>query len=47
MTDDDSYVGRIAAYVKSLENLSGQLKESAKNYGFTEDEITTVFGKVT
>ena len=47
MTDDDSYVGRIEDYVKSLENLSGQLKESAKQYGFTEEEITNVVGKVT
>ena len=47
MTDDDSYVGRIEDYVKSLENLSLQLKESAKQYGFTDEEISTVFGKVT
>lgn len=47
MTDDDSYVGRITAYVTSLDNLSAQLKESAKNYGYTDDEIHTVFGKVT
>ncbi len=46
-TDDDSYVGRIEKYVESLDNLAGQLKESAKQYGFTEEEITTVFGKTT
>ncbi|RAS68336.1 hypothetical protein C8D87_102401 [Lentzea atacamensis] len=46
-TDKDSYVGRIADYVTSLEKLAQQLKESAKQYGFTEEEITTVFGKTT
>jgi len=46
-TDDDSYVGRIEKYVESLDHLAAQLKESAKQYGFTEEEITTVFGKTT
>lgn len=45
MTDSDSYVGRIEQYVETLDNLSMQLKESAKQYGFTDEEITTVFGK--
>lgn len=44
-TDNDSYVGRIEQYVVTLDNLAAQLKESAKQYGFTEEEITTVFGK--
>ncbi|MET9628257.1 hypothetical protein ABZX92_12415 [Lentzea sp. NPDC006480] len=44
-TDDDSYVGRIEKYVESLDHLGLQLKESAKQYGFTDEEITTVFGK--
>ena len=47
MTDDDSYVGRIAEYVESLEKLATQLQQSAKQYGFTEEEILTVFGKTT
>lgn len=46
-TDNDSYIGRIEKYVESLDNLAAQLKESAKQYGFTEEEITTVFGKTT
>lgn len=46
-TDDDSYLGRIEKYVESLDHLAAQLKESAKQYGFTEEEITTVFGKTT
>ena len=44
-TDEDSYVGRIEQYVVTLENLATQLKESAKQYGFTDEEITSVFGK--
>ncbi|SFR18342.1 hypothetical protein SAMN04488564_104787 [Lentzea waywayandensis] len=44
---DDSYVGRIRLYVESLDKLSQQLRESAKQYGFTEEEITTTFGPVT
>lgn len=41
---DDSYVGRIRQYITSLDGLSQQLRESAKQYGFTEEEITTTFG---
>ena len=41
---EDSYVGRIRQYVESLSKLSDQLRESAKQYGFTEEEITTTFG---
>lgn len=44
-TDDDSYVGRIEQYVETLDALAVQLKESAKQYGFTDEEISTVFGK--
>ncbi|MGW4207906.1 hypothetical protein ACWEIJ_07945 [Lentzea sp. NPDC004789] len=43
---DDSYVGRIRQYIESLDGLSQQLRESAKQYGFTEEEITTTFGPV-
>lgn len=46
MAGDDSYVGRIKQYIESLENLSLQLRESAKQYGFTEEEITATFGPV-
>lgn len=41
---DDSYVGRITQYVASLDGLATQLRESAKQYGFTDEEITTTFG---
>jgi hypothetical protein len=40
---DDSYAKRIQAYMKALESLSDQLKVSAQQYGFTEDEIQTTF----
>ncbi|WP_156093609.1 hypothetical protein [Lentzea aerocolonigenes] len=40
---DDSYANRIMQYMKALESLSDQLKESAKQYGFTDEEIMTTF----
>lgn len=40
----DTYEGRVTAYVKALDGLSEQLREAAKQYGFTEEEITTTFG---
>lgn len=43
---DESYVGRIQQYIDSLDKLSQQLRESAKQYGFTEEEVTTTFGPV-
>lgn len=42
---DDSYANRITLYMEKLRNLSDQLKESAQQYGFTEDEVTAVFSK--
>lgn len=39
----DSYGNRIKAYVDALKSLSDQLKESAQQYGFSEEEITTTF----
>jgi len=40
---DDSYANRIRDYIKSLESLSDQLKASAQQYGFTDEEIKTTF----
>jgi len=42
----DTYAGRVNSYVEALRGLSGQLREAAKQYGFTEEEITTTFGPV-
>ncbi|GAB2825694.1 hypothetical protein [Lentzea nigeriaca] len=41
----DTYAGRVDSYVASLDALATQLREAAKQYGFTEEEITTTFGK--
>jgi hypothetical protein len=40
----DSYAGRVDQYIKSLNNLCAQLRESAMHYGFTEDEVTAALG---
>ncbi|SMC94052.1 hypothetical protein [Kibdelosporangium aridum] len=43
---DDSYLARIQAYQESLLKLIVQLKESAKTYGFSEQDIEASFGGV-
>lgn len=40
----DSYAARVDGYIKSLNGLAKQLRASAEQYGFTEEEITTTFG---
>ncbi|MET9228700.1 hypothetical protein [Lentzea sp. NPDC003310] len=40
----DTYAGRVDGYVKALQRLSDQLREAAKQYGISEEEITTTFG---
>ncbi|MGW6443955.1 hypothetical protein [Lentzea sp. NPDC055074] len=42
--NDDSYGNRIKAYIDALKNLSDQLKASAQQYGFTDEEISATFG---
>lgn len=39
----DSYANRITDYMKVLQSLSEQLKASAEQYGFTDEEIKTTF----
>ncbi|WP_434452202.1 hypothetical protein [Lentzea sp. E54] len=39
----DSYAERIKRYMETLENLSDQLKASAQQYGFNEEEISAAF----
>jgi hypothetical protein len=41
--DDDSYAQRIADYVTGLKKLAVQLGDTAKAYGFTEDQIEAAF----
>jgi hypothetical protein len=43
--DDDSYRNRIRDYILGLRKLAVQLGDAAKSYGFTEEEISTAFGK--
>ncbi|WP_394614975.1 hypothetical protein JNUCC0626_34825 [Lentzea sp. JNUCC 0626] len=39
----DSYGNRIKAYIDALKSLSDQLKESAQQYGLSEEDITATF----
>lgn len=41
---DDSYANRITRYMEALLSLSEQLRTSAQQYGFTDEEVTAVFG---
>lgn len=42
--NDDSYRNRIKDYIIGLRKLAVQLGDTAKAYGFSEDEISTAFG---
>ncbi|WP_436492820.1 hypothetical protein [Actinokineospora sp. HUAS TT18] len=42
--DGDSYAVRIDEYVRSLNELVQQLIESAKTYGYNEEQITAALG---
>lgn len=44
-TADDSYYHRIRDYIVGLRKLGGQLSDTAKAYGYSEDEISAAFGK--
>jgi hypothetical protein len=44
---EDSYAARINDYVDSLVNLINQLKDSAKTYGFSDQDIAGTFGGTT
>lgn len=44
MGHDDTYAGRVQSYINNLEGLSAQLREAAKQYGLSEDDITATFG---
>lgn len=41
--DDDSYAHRVAEYITSLKKLAVQLGDTAKAYGYTEDQIEAAF----
>jgi hypothetical protein len=44
---DDSYAARIEEYVDSLVNLIRQLQDSARTYGFNDQDIAATFGGTT
>lgn len=41
---DDSYAARIDQYLQSLRDVVSQLKDSAKKYGFSDQDIAATFG---
>lgn len=43
--DDDSYRNRVNDYIIGLKKLAVQLGDTAKAYGYSEDEISAAFGK--
>lgn len=43
--DDDSYKNRVKEYIVGLKKLAVQLGDTAKAYGFTEEEISAAYGK--
>lgn len=45
INDEDSYRHRIADYVVGLKKLAVQLGDTARAYGYSEDEIETAFRK--
>jgi hypothetical protein len=47
LTDDDSFRNRVWQYLASLQKLVENLSTSAKQYGYTDEEIATALGKAT
>ncbi len=41
---DDSYAARIQQYLESLNKVAAQLRDSAKTYGFNDQDIAATFG---
>lgn len=41
--DDDSYANRVRDYIAGLKKLAVQLGDTAKAYGYTEDQIEAAF----
>ena|SRR2546427_9593033 len=42
--NDDSYASRILQYVEGLRNLAQQCGESARTYGYSEEQVAAAFG---
>jgi hypothetical protein len=43
VTDGDSYANRVQEYLVSLQTVAGNLATSAKNYGYSDEEIAAAF----
>jgi hypothetical protein len=43
LTDSDSYVNRVSEYLRSLEVVAQNLAASAKQYGYSDQEIAAAF----
>jgi PE family len=43
ISDADSYANRVGEYITGLKKLAVQLGDSAKAYGYTEDQIEAAF----
>lgn len=41
---DDSYANRISQYIDGLKNLAQQCAESARAYGYADDDVKAAFG---
>jgi hypothetical protein len=46
LTDDDSFANRVQQYLDGLQKLVDNLSTSARQYGYTDQEIATALGKV-
>lgn len=42
--NDDSYQNRVRDYIDALQRLAVQLGDSARSYGYSEDDIQAAFG---
>jgi hypothetical protein len=46
VNDADSFANRVREYLTGLQNLVVNLTETARAYGYTDDEITAVMGRL-
>lgn len=44
LTNEDSYKNRVTDYITALQSLATQLGDSARAYGYTEDDIQAAYG---
>ena len=46
VTDPDSYANRVNEYLQSLQTVADNLRTTAQQYGYTEDQIADAFKQV-